>query len=97
MKDLDLTDPSLNFNYLLQKIRTDLDPHTLVLTDKEIIEVMEVAAMIPYRIMNRCLILMKQKAFDRKDATLMRRARNLEFKFANGMLKINEEQFSDRC
>ena len=92
--------PEISADYveLHKKMREELDPDSVLVSDSELVGIIEAANLVPYRAINRCLIVMEQKA--RTEAggyKLIEHVRYLRMKFSDGLLKLNEERFSSRC
>ena len=86
-----------NYPLLHRKIREELDPSCELISDSDLVKIIRIVGTIPYRVVNRCLLKMHQRARELKSVELIQRVRVLEMQFRDGLLKLNKLQRTGRC
>ena len=94
---LDIPEVSANFPLLHHRMRKELDPDSALISDDELMQIIKTVGSIPYRAINRCLMVLEQRARKKGDVSAITNVRNLKMKFSDGLLKLNAERFSSRC
>ena len=80
------------------KMRDELDPESILVSDEELTQILQATNLVPYRAINRCLIVMEQRARGLGgDGKLVLHVRYLKMKFSDGLLKLNKERHASRC